>query len=112
MRNSNLYPISHPQVAGRLVDDQALLVLCEEGRVNVFNAVGTRVWELADGTRTLAAIVETVLAEYNVERARLEADVAAFVELLVARNILELLPAPVTSPLASPPLASPPLAGG
>ncbi len=98
MRNSNLYPSPHPQVAGRLVDDQALLVLCEEGRVNVYNTVGTRVWELADGTRTLAAIVETVLAEYDVDRDRAEADVAAFVDLLVARNMLQLAEAPVATP--------------
>jgi hypothetical protein len=85
-----LYPAPHPQVAGRMIDGEAVVILAEANEVNVFNAVGSRVWELADGTHTLAEIVAIVVKEYDVTLEKATADVVAFVEQLVAERVLEL----------------------
>ena len=82
------YPVPHKQVAGRVIDDEAVLVLSETGDVQVLNAVGARIWELADGARTLADIAQIITAEYDVDAAEASADVLQFVQRLVAEQVL------------------------
>lgn len=41
------------------------------------NLIGGRVWDLIDGQRTVADIVDALQAEYGVDRARVQADVTA-----------------------------------
>jgi hypothetical protein len=76
------YPIPHPQVAARTVDGSAVIVLADSGEVTVLNAVGTSVWELIDGARSLQDIAAAIQAEYEVSRAQAEQDVAQFVQSL------------------------------
>lgn len=84
------YPTPHPQVAARIADDEAIVVLADSGEVTVLNAIGTRIWELADGTRTGQQIVEAVLAEYDVSRERAQQEVEAFLQQLVDAQALVL----------------------
>jgi hypothetical protein len=88
------YPIPHSQVAGRTIDDEAVLVLSETGDVEVLNAVGARIWELADGTRTVNQIISAIEGEYSVNRERAEADVLEFVGQLAAEQIIVMSDAP------------------
>jgi len=88
------YPIPHKQVSGRLIDDEAVIVLSESGDVEVLNAVGARIWELADGTRTIAEIAQRIEAEYSVASAQAVADVQAFVVQLVDERIVTISDSP------------------
>ena len=90
MNLTNQYPTPHSQVAGRVIDGEAVLVLADSGQVQVLNEVGARIWELADGTRSLAEIVDVVTSEFEVDAADATADVLAFVERLVAERIVVL----------------------
>jgi len=81
-------PNKHPRTASRLVDDQAVVVLPEENKVQVLNAVGSRVWELADGARTVQAIVQTIYEEYDVSREQAEKEVTEFVTEMVERDLM------------------------
>jgi Coenzyme PQQ synthesis protein D (PqqD) len=85
---TNRFPTPHSQVAGRVIDGEAVLVLADSGQVQVLNEVGARVWELADGTRSLAQIVDEVVSEFDVGAEQAAADVLAFVERLVAERIV------------------------
>jgi hypothetical protein len=85
---TNRFPTPHNQVAGRVIDGEAVLVLADSGQVQVLNEVGARVWELADGTRSLAQIVDEVVSEFDVGAEQAAADVLAFVERLVAERIV------------------------
>jgi GeoRSP system PqqD family protein len=67
--------------ASRVMQGEALIVLTEQRKLHRLNGVGTRVWELCDG-RTLAAIVETIVAEFEVDHEIATRDVTAFVEEL------------------------------
>jgi hypothetical protein len=82
------YPIPNPQVRGRVVDDEAVLVLPEQGQVKVLNQVGASIWALADGSRTVREIASALCAEYAVEPSEAEADALAFVAELEAKGIL------------------------
>ncbi len=82
------YPRLHPQVAARVMDGQALVILADTGEVNVFNPVGTRIWELIDGRHSVTQIIEAITSEYEITEAEASKDVQGFVqELLDARAI-------------------------
>ncbi len=84
------YPRRHAQVAARVMGDQALVVLADSGEVNVFNPVGTRIWELIDGKHSLQEIVDAIVSEYEVERNQATEDVVEFVGELVKANAVTL----------------------
>ena len=75
MLKLDLYPIPHPQVAGRVIDGEAVVILSESNLVNVFNPVGSRVWELCDGSRTVEEVIDCIVTEYDVDRGRAQEDV-------------------------------------
>lgn len=78
----NSYPVPHIQVAARIVDDAAVIVLADTGEVNVLNAVGTRIWELVDGMRSVQEIADGIAAEFEVTSQESLKDVAAFLREL------------------------------
>ena len=84
------YLIPHPQVAARVVDGSAVIVLADAGEVNVLNPVGSRVWELADGTRTGQAIIERIVAEYDVTAEQAAQDAQSFLQTLLDANAITL----------------------
>jgi coenzyme PQQ biosynthesis protein PqqD len=86
----NKRPAPHPQVASRIVDGEALIVLADSGEVTVLNSIGSRVWELADGSRSVGEIVETIVAEYDTTREQAEQDVVAFLQELEQGKMLVL----------------------
>lgn len=88
-------PRPHEQTAGRVIDGEAVLMLSDANEIVVLNHVGARIYELADGARTVATIAATITAEYAVSAESAEADVSAFIADLVAQQILVLTP---TSP--------------
>ena len=51
--------------------------------------VGARVWTLLQTPIAVRAILDTIAAEFDVEPARCERDVRAFVEQLVARGLAD-----------------------
>ncbi len=88
--NLHMYPVPHPQVAARVVDDSAVIVLADAGEVHVLNAVGTRIWELTDGTHTIQQIVDTIVAEFEVTPQQAQTDVEEFLQTLVDAQSLVL----------------------
>jgi hypothetical protein len=77
-----------PQVATRIVDGSAVIVAADSGQVTVLNKVGTRVWELIDGTRNVGEIVRMIQSEYAVEPEQARQDVHALIQKLLLAHIL------------------------
>jgi len=75
-------------VVSRLIDNEAVLVHPVQGKVRVLNSVGARVWELADGQRTLGQIAGVIATEYDVVLTRAQADLIAFCDDLANRGVL------------------------
>lgn len=86
----NLYPKPHPQTAGRVIDKEAVLILSDSSEVNVLNLVGSRIFELADGTHTIAEIAETIFSEYDVSADQAQEDVIDFVKQMEKRQVFVL----------------------
>jgi hypothetical protein len=83
----NLYPKPHPQTAGRVIDREAVLILSDNSEVNVLNIVGSRIFELADGTHTIAEIAQTIHSEFDVSAEEAQEDVAAFIKQMEKRQV-------------------------
>lgn len=81
-------PIRSKDVAFRAVEDEMLLVSAGQGRVLSVNPLGARVWELSDGSRSAADIVQNVQTDFDVEPAMAERDVEAFLTDLANRGFL------------------------
>ncbi|MEJ2265937.1 MAG: PqqD family protein [Anaerolineales bacterium] len=82
------YPIPVPGVVGRLVEDEAVLVLPERGEVKVLNEVGARIWDLANGQRAVSAIAALICEEYEVDLEVAASDTLEFLADLESRGVI------------------------
>jgi hypothetical protein len=82
-----------PDVRFRVIDEEGVVVRQSAGEVLVLNDLGTRILAMADGLTPLGRWIDSLLGEFDVERAQLERDVVAFAKELVAQGLLEPLPA-------------------
>ncbi len=73
----------------RLVAGEAVILRQESAEVLGLNAVGSRLLALADGNRSLAAVVDVLETEFDAARERLEADALGFAQELVEAGVLE-----------------------
>ncbi len=84
------YPKPHPQTAGRVIDREAVLMLSDSSEVNVLNFVGSRIFELSDGTHTIEEIAETISSEYDVSVEEAQIDVTTFIKQMEKRQVIVL----------------------
>ena len=82
------YPIPAPGVVGRVVEDEAVLVLPERGEVKVLNEVGARIWELANGQHPVSAIAALICEEYEVDLEVAASDTLEFLADLESRGVI------------------------
>ncbi len=76
------------RIIDRVVDGEALLIHRSSGDLFSIDSVGTSVWRNIDGTRTVGDLVELIMDEYDVDRARVEADVLRLVEQLADEGLI------------------------
>ena len=81
-------PIHHPRTAARVFSGEAVIISPAEHMIRMLNPVGSRIWELADGTRTVDAIAAILAAEYEVDPAHARQSTQDFVADLVAKSLL------------------------
>jgi pyrroloquinoline quinone biosynthesis protein D len=67
---------------------EAVILRPAENAVVMLDEVGSRIWQLADGTRTVADIAAELTREYAVEAEEARSSVERFVEDLVERELL------------------------
>ena len=76
------------EAAYRIYDGQATVVLPSHAKVHVINEVGSSVWERIDGVKTLGQILDEILDEFDIERARAEVELFEFVAALRAEGMV------------------------
>ncbi len=72
-------------------EEELVLIYPEEEQFLAFNEVATRIWELADGTRTVKQIINEICGEYEGKRKKIEQETMGFIEDLNKRRILRLV---------------------
>ena len=78
-----------PDVMFRLVGDEGVLVNLNTERYLGLNAVGARMWTALGNSGSIEAAYEQLLQEYDVEPARLRADLDEFADRLLGQQLIE-----------------------
>lgn len=85
----NKIPIKSPSTASQIIDKEAVIIVPTEQMVNVLNAVGCRIWDLADGRRSIAEIAEFLTREFDVSYETAFKDAVEFTGDLVEKKMME-----------------------
>jgi len=72
----------------RAVDDETVVIRQEAAEALVLNELAGRILDLIDGQRTVGAVVDQLLLEYDVEAIDLVADVQEYLEELLATGVV------------------------
>jgi hypothetical protein len=78
----------NPRVAGRIVKDEAVLVIPETGQVKVLNEVGSFIWANIDGILTIGEISARVCDAFDIDQTTAEADTLAFLSEIIDIGIV------------------------
>ncbi len=81
-------PMHNPRTASRTFSGEAVVISPTENVVRLLNPVGSRIWELADGTATAEAIAVSLTGEFAVELDHARTSVATFLAELDAKRLL------------------------
>ena len=69
---------------------EAVILNLRSGEYFSLNDVGTRIWNLIQEPKTVGAVLESVLAEYDVEPDRIERDLLALFENMATNGLIEI----------------------
>ncbi len=78
----------NPKVVGQTVEQEVVLILLEKNQVKVLNEVGSRIWELVDGERTIADIACEICNEFEVTLDQAQEDALVFLDELLFKGIV------------------------
>ena len=79
-----------PDVLFQEVSGETVLLDLESEQYFGLDAVGTRIWTLIGEGVSIGAMIDTLLQEYEVERATLEADLADLLARLAEAGLIRL----------------------
>ena len=91
---TNQIPRAHPEIVSRILENEAVLVHPQRGKVKVLNEVGARIWTLIDGARTAGEIAARIAKDYPVPPAQAEIDTLDFLGTLHRRGLISLVENP------------------
>ena len=81
-------PVRHPRTASRSFAGEVVIVDTIANRVRMLNSVGSRIWELADGTRSVDEIAAMLAREFEVDLAHARHSVDTFLDELAQKELL------------------------
>jgi coenzyme PQQ biosynthesis protein PqqD len=82
-------PRQRAQIIAQRASGALILLSLADGNYYRLNEVGDRVWELCDGTRSVAEVVAIIGQEYEAPAEAVEADVLALLEELAHEKLVE-----------------------
>ena len=80
------------KAAWQELDGETVLLVAGEEKLLGLNPVAARIWQLADGFNSVAAIAQALDAEFDARDNDLPQDTLVFVNELVGRGLLERCP--------------------
>lgn len=80
---------SNPEILATRIDEEAVLLNPADGNYYALDLVGSRAWELCDGSRTLTEIAAIVGAEFEADPAVVHADLAELFADMAGAGLLQ-----------------------
>lgn len=82
-------PRRHAAAPSRTIDGAAVVIQTRLAEVSLLDEVGSHVWGAIDGTRSESDLVALVTEAFEVDAARAEVDVRAFLDELADAKLVE-----------------------
>lgn len=83
-----MIPAKAPATAWRIIEGEAVILSMETKVLRGLNPVGSRVWELIDGRRSVEEIIGVIVKEFDVSPEAAAQDVRGFVGELLERGLV------------------------
>jgi len=80
-----------------IIDEEAVLLNLDTGHYYILNETGCRIWELLDGKKTVAEVVDCICTEYAVSKPRAMQDIIHILHQLYQEKLVEIEPSPAAS---------------
>lgn len=80
--------VRNPATAWRVIQGEAVVLALDSKVLRGLNPVGSRVWELIDGRRSIEEIVIQLAEEFDVDLTRARDEVDAFVRDLLSKGLV------------------------
>ena len=77
-----------PATASRVIEGEAVILSLDTKILRGLNPVGSRVWELIDGQRSVDDIIGVIVQEFDVSQEAAVRDVGDFVRELLAKSLV------------------------
>ena len=97
MNLENTIPTPHADVHYSLVDKEAVLLNLNDGMYHSLNSLGTLIWTLCDGKRSLQEILTSVCAQYDVSEETARHDLLQLMTQLNQEGLVELRTEPTVA---------------
>jgi hypothetical protein len=81
-------PVRNDDNAVRQIEDTVFVMNPDTSELHSFNEVGRRIWELVDGSRTVATIVEVIIEEFEIDAQTAESDALEFLGVLLDKDLV------------------------
>jgi hypothetical protein len=81
-------PRRNPTAGFRIFEGQATIVMPDGSYIHVLNEIGSRVWDMMDGVKSEAQIVDVICEEFETPRPQAEKDVREFLAELDSHSML------------------------
>lgn len=83
-------PAQNEEVYYHKVENEGLLIHGQKGKVRTVNYVGDFIWNLIDGHKSVAQIVDQVKSEFNYQVDTIKSDVIHYLQELSDRSLIYL----------------------
>jgi hypothetical protein len=88
MRVEEKTPIKSRDTAHQIIDGEAVIITPGQMMVHVLNAVGSRIWDLADGERNIEDIAKILVEEFDVSYETALRDTTEFTTDLAEKEVM------------------------
>ncbi len=85
----NKYINRNEKTASRIIDGQAVIMTLEDNTLHTLNEIGSMIWELSDGVRSIEDMAAIIHDEHKmVDYEKIRTDCQAFVKELLSKGML------------------------
>lgn len=88
MITKDLSPTRSDRVLAQVTDGELVLLHLDRGTYFALNDVGSRIWELCDGSNSFASIIEVLAEEYEAPAELIEEDASALLTELISDELV------------------------
>jgi len=83
-------PVQNEEIYYHKVENEGLLIHGQKGKVRTVNFVGDFIWNLIDGQKSVAQIIELVKLEFTYQVDTIKSDVIHYLQELSDRSLIYL----------------------